>query len=926
MKKLLLILTALLISTTVSRSEINVLFLGNSFTAANQMTETLSSLASEYGDSIYSEHHWAGSQTLQQQSDNPDTETKINSRSWDYVVLQEQSQISGFMPGWDVGEFEYYSYNPAQSLTALIKTNSLCSEVCYFMTWGYNVGDTATYPDDTYPEQQSRIRRNYLLLANDLGGIVSPVGIAWKRVRDEKPWLNMYDADGYHPSSIGSYLAACVFFTTIFEESPLGLDYNAGVPDSTCEYLQGVAADVVLDSLVTWNIGEANPNAPPRQNQPGLWDLEYFQNVQFSWEPYDNADTYSLQVDDNDDFSSPVVNMNGLTSAQHTVAELPPASELYWRVRANYQIPPDGDCSTHWSLGRIFRTSSEGPQLLEPENEATCVPTSTRFQWNQSQGASAYRFQISTTMDFNEEDLIIYEIHEINTYYDAELPDEQTTYYWRVQPYETDETDNWSDVWEFATGVNPPEIVAPAQDAIKQAKDGLVCEWEETPGEDVSYKIQFSTYETFDVIDVEHENITTTTFSVDLPDFYTEYYMRIKVYSDGCESLYSDGTKFRTTIAPPALTSPADEAVDVPISNIFQWEASEAAQSYEIQIDTDMDFESPDFGKKNMQATQTLISGMDYGAKYYWRVRAETAEETSIWSEVFEFTTEYEGLEAPTLVSPENNSTMIPVNAALAWENVEEATLSDVQIALEDDFSAVVDEYFDLTETSAAFFALDNYTTYYWRVRNKNENSNGAWSAPWKFRTIAAALVMAPTQTAPENGATEVALDATFEWEALEGAETYDLQICTDDSFEQSAIVYESADMSGMSVQAQNLEYETEYFWRIRGVNEAGEGPWSDAFSFVTMTQGSVAPILNADIISVYPNPSSGEIAYEFNEFGLLKIEISDALGSTVYTATFGGFEGSITRKIDLSNLSSGVYILKSISRSGVYLNKIIIK
>jgi hypothetical protein len=44
----------------------------------------------------------------------------------------------------------------------------------------------------------------------------------------------------------GSYLAACVFYAKIFGESPVGVNYSAGLADETAAYLQQVAADVTL--------------------------------------------------------------------------------------------------------------------------------------------------------------------------------------------------------------------------------------------------------------------------------------------------------------------------------------------------------------------------------------------------------------------------------------------------------------------------------------------------------------------------------------------------------------------------------------------------------------------------------------------------------------------------------------------------------
>jgi hypothetical protein len=48
------------------------------------------------------------------------------------------------------------------------------------------------------------------------------VGFAWLQVRRQYPQQNPWQADGSHPSLQGIYLAACVFYSVIFKQSPGG--------------------------------------------------------------------------------------------------------------------------------------------------------------------------------------------------------------------------------------------------------------------------------------------------------------------------------------------------------------------------------------------------------------------------------------------------------------------------------------------------------------------------------------------------------------------------------------------------------------------------------------------------------------------------------------------------------------------------------
>jgi hypothetical protein len=66
--------------------------------------------------------------------------------------------------------------------------------------------------------------------------------------------LDLWQADGSHPSEQGTYLAACVFYAAIFHQSPEGLSYLAGLTKETPTFLQRIAASTVPDNPAQWNL------------------------------------------------------------------------------------------------------------------------------------------------------------------------------------------------------------------------------------------------------------------------------------------------------------------------------------------------------------------------------------------------------------------------------------------------------------------------------------------------------------------------------------------------------------------------------------------------------------------------------------------------------------------------------------------------
>jgi len=240
----------------------NILFLGNSYTAVNNLPQTLKDLSLSLGDSIAFDSNTPGGYTFQGHSTNVTSLAKINQQAWDYVVLQEQSQLPSFSPNQVASDV----YPFARALDSIILANDSCTETIFYMTWGRQNGDAsncASYPPVcTYDGMQQRLRESYMEMGLTNHATVSPVGVAWKNMRDNYPTINLYQADQSHPSVYGTYLAACVFYSTIFHKSSVGASFvSSGISNTDALIIQTIASNTVLDSLSTWqNMGDI-PNA-----------------------------------------------------------------------------------------------------------------------------------------------------------------------------------------------------------------------------------------------------------------------------------------------------------------------------------------------------------------------------------------------------------------------------------------------------------------------------------------------------------------------------------------------------------------------------------------------------------------------------------------------------------------------------------------
>ncbi len=202
-----------------------ILLIGNSYTYFNDgIGRSLEGLAPDaFVETVakpgYSlEDHWNDAEAV----------SKIQSASWDYVVLQEQSQRPVLSPA------NFYQY--AKVLDQTVRVAG--ARTVLMMTW--------ERPDSVAAGVTStNLASAYNQVAQELGADVAPVGLAFARSRIERPDILLYSEDG-HPTPQGTYLAACVIYGTLFRKSPEGNAFEGrDVPASDSAYLREVAAETL---------------------------------------------------------------------------------------------------------------------------------------------------------------------------------------------------------------------------------------------------------------------------------------------------------------------------------------------------------------------------------------------------------------------------------------------------------------------------------------------------------------------------------------------------------------------------------------------------------------------------------------------------------------------------------------------------------
>lgn len=260
MKILFLIILLFFASRIAAQSQLKkVLFLGNSYTYVNNLPQMVADISASTGNTLIYDINAPGGYYLGQHLTNSVSLSKIQTGTWDNVVLQDQSMALAY-PGYCMNSF-YSTFK----LDSTIKSTNFCSQTIFYSTWGRKNGDSYicsqpyceedTLINRTFYQMNSDIQSNYHLFADSLKASMSPVSAVFAYIRMNFPSIELFNADESHPSLAGTYAAACCFYSTIFRNDPLQITFNSGLSEIEASNIRNAVKIVVYEQLLSWNIG-----------------------------------------------------------------------------------------------------------------------------------------------------------------------------------------------------------------------------------------------------------------------------------------------------------------------------------------------------------------------------------------------------------------------------------------------------------------------------------------------------------------------------------------------------------------------------------------------------------------------------------------------------------------------------------------------
>jgi len=275
MRKILLLLLAVILlscgfNSSKDTKEINVLFIGNSLTYYNDMPQKLQEMMNETNPNIkidqitfpgFSLSNHLENVIVESSENNTKTTTKapgeltaaemkLAEKNWDIIILQTGG-VSVLIP-----ESVKYKVNPAiekikelnnNSNTRFILFNTWTTKVDYPVKYcykGFQISQTLERMNE-YCSPEIKSSKEYLELINDVYTQIAEQN-SLEKTNHADIFQELFDnhskieilEDDMHPSVMGAYLSACIFYKVITNNNPRELEYTGGIEPKKAEILK----------------------------------------------------------------------------------------------------------------------------------------------------------------------------------------------------------------------------------------------------------------------------------------------------------------------------------------------------------------------------------------------------------------------------------------------------------------------------------------------------------------------------------------------------------------------------------------------------------------------------------------------------------------------------------------------------------------
>jgi hypothetical protein len=184
-----------------ARGDLHILFVGNSLTYTNDLPVLIKELGQNDGTTVTYSSLLFPNYSLEDHWNDGNVQKELQKGSYDLVIAQQGPSA---LPESQVLLLDYTT-----RLANACKQNKC--KLALYMVW----------PSADRSFDLDNVIRSYANAATSTQSLLCPAGLAWKNAWNVDSALPLYSADDFHPSMIGSVLAAITIYATLKDKATL---------------------------------------------------------------------------------------------------------------------------------------------------------------------------------------------------------------------------------------------------------------------------------------------------------------------------------------------------------------------------------------------------------------------------------------------------------------------------------------------------------------------------------------------------------------------------------------------------------------------------------------------------------------------------------------------------------------------------------
>lgn len=394
------------------------------------------------------------------------------------------------------------------------------------------------------------------------------------------------------------------------------------------------------------------------------------------------------------------------------------------------------------------------PNPIAPINGTLNLMVNTLVNWSPVSGALKYEVQFDTDPSFSNP---MINFTQLSAMYGSNLK-YGLVYNWRVRAIGMQaDTSAWSSVWTFGIK-DKPSPIAPLN-GYTMISIYPRFTWSSIGGSN-GYVLQIDTVISFNSAYLK--NIKTTNSDTVLLQnigFYgKDYFYRVKAYHSIDTSAWSNIYTFKTREY-PNLILPQDAALNVTPVEALRFKGIKGSVSYQYEYSQFSDFQSSTLinvpitaesiinpGAINQDTVVNFVADtLKYGATYFWRTRALSSMDTSIWTPHFQLSVV---ASVSNLSEPSLGATAVAVLPTFSWNSISGSRYYELLYSEDSLFNTYTSRIVNHTEAtpgtmsfSLTYPPLKLQTKYFWKVRAYNYRYSADFSDVSHFTTITPANI-----------------------------------------------------------------------------------------------------------------------------------------------------------------------------------------